>query len=121
MAAATMTYKLYYHERQRSSNSWVYGEDLETHLRKEKPEVFQVSLESELVKGWIAHPETYPEELKKIHPCLWGSAHSRQMLYPRGTYRLVSYLSWTYGGTVVVQEAWLDGPFSRDCPALFVS
>ncbi|MFZ2522071.1 MAG: hypothetical protein WAX44_00405 [Minisyncoccia bacterium] len=120
MAAATKIYELYYHERQ-CNNSWVNGEDLEKYLRKEKPEVFQSSLDSELVKGWIAHPETYPEEFRKIHPCLWGSAHHKKLVYPSGTYRFVYCLSWSVGGEVVVKGRFVNEPFYHDCPALVVT
>lgn len=120
MAAAITAYGLHYHERQQCGPSWVNGEDLERYLRKVRPEVFQVSLDSELVKGWITHPETYPEELKKIHPCLWGSAHHKQLIYPSGSYRFVYHLSWSVGGKVIVKDRFVNGRFYRDCPALLL-
>jgi len=109
----TGSYELYRHKQQRT-DSYIVGHDLETCLRKEKLEVFQTSLESELVKEWIAHPGTYPEELKRIYPCLWGSAQNR------AGYRSVPFLVWG-DSEVDVYWDWLDYDFSAKFPALLAS
>lgn len=57
------------------------------------------SLESELVKGWIARPEIYPEEFKGKRVFLWQSAK-----YDLSDSRNIQYLYWASNKVCVAYE-----------------
>ena len=104
---------------ERDFASWVYSHLVETG-RIERC----FSLESDLVRGWLNDPSSYPDELKGKWVVLWGSQ--------RGTSddREVAILRWIWNFNEVYVD-WGDfgdgGPYSYkgnwvsdDCAALLI-
>ena len=91
---------------------WMGGFDLEEHLRKNNLIAQAYGLEDELVKGWIANPETYPEEFKNKAVFLWKSTQDLV-----DGHRSVRYLNWD-DGRVVVRWRWLGFDWYGRGPAL---
>ncbi|MDP2651241.1 MAG: hypothetical protein Q8O98_01470 [bacterium] len=107
-------YVLYLHPRQKRRGKVggrVNGYELEKHLRKEGILERACSLNSKIVKGWIANPGTYPEELKTKEILLWG--RFRFNIY----WREVQYLCWL-GSIIIVQHRSLHDNFISVQPAL---
>lgn len=99
---------------QERDGGWITGFDLEKHLEEEKLMDRTMSLEDELVKGWIADPSTYPEELKTKAVFLWKSQRTT------GSNRRVAYLYW-YDGRVIVFWRWLERGWHGGNPVLLAS
>ena len=108
---AKETFELYLHPRQKNGGQ-IKGFDLEKHLNGPEFLGRHFSLESPLVKGWIANPETYPKELKGKAIFLWGSKKNGS-----GGGRGVAYLLWSDGHVIVVWY-WLEGVWLGHGPAL---
>lgn len=79
------------------------GPDLRKHLQDEGLISRALSPESELVKGWLAHPETYPEELLGLTVFLWGGDFSSKS----GAYG-PTHLRWR-GGKVHLRRRHVAG------------
>ena len=107
------TYELYLAPDQRNGGS-IKGFDLDEHLKKEKLIERTMSLDDEVVKGWLADPSTYPEEFKGKAIFLWKSHRSS------GDNRSVAYLYW-YGDRVIVLWRWLDYGWCGFYPVLLAS
>ena len=103
---------LYVWNKQKES-PYPTGFEMEQHLKDEGLLDQCLSLEDEIVKGWIAKPKTYPEEYKGVYPYLWKSMRTS------GSDR-VAYLFWD-GGRVVVRWYWLGDRWLGDNPALLAS
>ncbi len=110
--ASGADYELYLSPEQKSDGT-IKGFGLEERLKKEKLIERCMSLESPLVKGWLADPSTYPEELKTKAVFLFGSKRTA------GSFVSVACLCWD-GGRVVVDWRWL-GRWWRGCPVLLAS
>ncbi len=110
--AEKVLYNLYRHEHQHDGS--IRGYELEAHLKETGLTNRALSLESELIMGWITDPSTYPEELKGMYPLLWGSAQGHD------DDRLVPYLDWS-DGEAIVRWHWLDNDFYQHNPALLAS
>ncbi len=108
-----LTHELYLTPAQRNGGT-ITGFDLDKHLRDEKLIDRTMSLEDEMVKGWIANPSTYPEEFKGKAVFLWKSQRSSS-----GN-RGVAYLVWG-GGRVVVHWRWLVYGWRGYYPVLLAS
>jgi hypothetical protein len=68
--APRRAWELYLHEKQ--ENDWgILGSELEKHLKQAGRLDRAFSIDDDLIKGWFANPETYPEELKKRNILLW--------------------------------------------------
>ena len=106
-------FELYLHEQQKSSEGML-GYDLERHLEETGLINRTLSLESELVKGWLADPSTYPEEFKDKAVFLWKSRRDS------GDGRRVACLHWC-AGRVVVFWLWLGYRWYGRGPALLAS
>ena len=96
------------------NGGWMKGFELESHLIQANLLDRCFSLEDELVKGWIADPSTYPEELKTKAIFLWKSSRTS-----RGR-RDVACLCW-HGGRVIVHWVWLEHRWLGPGPALLAS
>ncbi len=92
----------------------IRGFYLESHLKETGLIDRCFSIEDDLVRGWVANPATYPEELKGKMVFLWKSAQGRD-----GD-RYVPYLIWG-GNKVVVDWSWLEYRWSVSSPALLAS
>ncbi len=103
------TYELYLHTAQEYDVT-IAAKDIEAHLIKTGLVDRAQSVESELVKGWITNPDTYPEELRWIQPVLWGRVRQD------GYSRLVKYLYWD--GRLKIGEVRTKVIFIRSRPAL---
>ena len=112
LAGAT-SYELYLAPSQRDGGS-MKGFDLEKHLQGENLIDRTMSLEDEMVKGWIADPSTYPEEFKGKAVFLWKSQRNS------GSDRIVAYLIW-HDDRVVVNWHWLEDFWNGDNPVLLAS
>lgn len=109
----SIEFGLYLHPSQDGGGS-VVGFELEAHLKETGQLDRAYGLEDELVKGWIANPATYPEELKKKVIFLWKSSRGRD------GERSVPGLVWS-GGRVHVVWDWLGGEWCVRDPALLAS
>jgi len=80
-------------------NTWLYDRTL--------------SLENEAVRGWLKHPETYPEKYKGKAVFLWKQWRVEII----GTDRIaIAYLVWDRG-RVIVGDCWVGYEF---CGSNFV-
>jgi len=79
-------YRLYLHDKQERQVP-IGGFELKSYLEESGILRRALSIESKLVVGWKANPETYPKELRSKHPVLWGSLKAN----------LVPYLVWHDG------------------------
>ncbi len=66
------SYELYFTDEQFMGVS-IDGKEFIPRLTKDGLLDRCLSLESPVVKGWLANPNTYPDELKKVSPFLLGS------------------------------------------------
>ena len=105
--------ELFRHEKQKNGG-WIKGFELDKYLNEEGLIDRCFSVDDEIVKNWIKHPETYPEELKKVYPFLWKSQLAS------GDDRSVAYLVWD-GGRVFVSWYWLENAWSGFNPVLLAS
>jgi len=96
------------------NGGYMKGFDLEKHLVETGRIKRSFSLEDELVKGWLADPSTYPEELKGKAVSLWKSRRTS-----RGD-RFVASLCW-YDVRVIVIWDWLGLGWYGSNPALLAS
>lgn len=87
----TTGYEFYLAPGQQYCDS-VVGVVLEKHLKETRLIDRAFSLDDELIKGWIANPETYPENFKGRHVILWKS---KRVSDDGDT---VAYLYWTEDG-----------------------
>lgn len=120
----TKPYELYRNQEQ-NVGKLITGLDLEVHLRESGLITRALSLESPLIKGWLADPLTYPEELKRKRVTLWGS-----MRGPEDD-RFVAVLFWKIdrvftdlcdtGEPLFVHWVWLKGNWGAFDPALLAS
>lgn len=92
----------------------IKGFDLERHLQETKLIDHTLSLEDEIVKGWLANPSSYPEEFKGKVVFLWKSQRFS------GVKRDVACLVW-YDDRVFVLWYWLDIWWYGDDPVLLAS
>lgn len=106
-------FEFYLHEKQKNGG-WIKGFDLENHLEETKLIDRCLSLDDELVKGWLANPSSYPEEFKGKAVFLWKSKRSS------GDSRRVAFLYWR-DDRVIVYWRWLGRWWSGDYPALLAS
>ncbi|MSR88004.1 MAG: hypothetical protein EXS69_02495 [Candidatus Zambryskibacteria bacterium] len=91
-------FEFFYHEKQKEVpgthegifHGYVDGDLLEQHLKETGLISRALSLESEMVKEWLRNPETCPNIVKYLQPCLWGSAQVREP----GREREVPYLHY---------------------------
>lgn len=91
------------------------GFDLERHLTIVGLMGRCASLEDLLIKGWIANPSTYPEELKKKNIFLWRHAVTS------GGFRRVACLVWEpVHCRVEVKWRWLRHEWTAESPALLL-
>ncbi|MDO8569452.1 MAG: hypothetical protein Q7R89_01545 [bacterium] len=104
------TFQLYLAPGQENGGT-IRGYDLEKYLKEGGLMDRAFSLEDELVKGWIADPSTYPEELKGKAVFLWKSKRSS------GDSTIVAYLCWN-DGCVVVGWDWFGDWWHGRRPAL---
>ena len=91
--------------------------DIEKHLEETGLINRVFSLKDELVKGWVANPSTYPEELKTKRVLLWGS---KQICHGDGSDPRdveFAHLIW-YQNRVLERWLWLVGVFSDGSPTL---
>lgn len=93
----------------------VTGFDIAKHLEETGLINRAFSLEDELIKGWIADPSTYPEELKTKEVFLWKS--QRHPSYPLNQDN-VSHLSWCGGPKVLTGNQFLNRWWSSRGPAI---
>lgn len=108
----TNQYELYLTPEQRSGGS-IKGFDLEQRLEDEKLIERYMSLESPLVKGWLADSPTYPEEFKGKTVFLWKSQRTT------GSGVIVAYLYWDGDGDrVIVGWYWLGDWWGGYSPVL---
>lgn len=121
MSVMTKGFELYLHPDQNSGT--IGGFELEAHLKETGRLDRALGLEDEVVKGWIANPATYPEELKEKLVFLWKSALDRQSHRDLPTHRDVPFLFWNSGGEeVIVAWSWLDeDEWSHRCISLLSS
>lgn len=103
-------FELYLHDKQKNGGR-INGFDLENYLKETGLINRALSLEDELVKGWLENPRTYPEELKGKAVFLWKSTQDSD-----GN-RGVACLCWL-DGRVVVRWGWLVVDWDGSRPAL---
>ncbi len=106
-------YELYLTTEQKSGGS-IKGFDLEHRLKDEKLIDRCLSLESLMVKVWLADPSSYPEELKTKAVFLFGSQRGV------GSDRHVACLCWD-GDRVIVSWFWLEFRWYGYYPVLLAS
>ena len=94
------------------------GFDIAKHLEETGLINRAFSLEDDLIKGWIADPATYPEELKTKAVFLWKS--QQHPSYPHNKDNVFS-LHWYGGPNVVRGNHFLRNNLSSECPALLKS
>ncbi len=105
-------FTLYLHPCQRFVR--INGLTLKKHLREAGIMDRSRTLESSLVRGWQANPETYPEELKGIFPFLWGSIRDRAGCC------LVPCLEWSCD-QVIVRWGLVHNAWGKKFPALLAN
>lgn len=90
------------------------GFGVEEHLKETGLIDRCLSLDDEVVKGWIKNPKTYPQEYKDVYLYLWKSQRTD------GSYRHIAYLYWR-GDRVIVSWYWLEGRWRGYHPVLLAS
>jgi hypothetical protein len=103
-------FELYRHPDQ-SSGGFITGLLLEKHLNKNDLIFRTLSIEDDMVQGWLDNPATYPEELKYDEVCLW------QSIRLEGVNRQIAALKWNDGRVFVCWYS-LKNNFSHTSPAL---
>ena len=93
--------------------------EIESHLEAEGLIGRTFSLQDDLVKGWLADPSTYPDELKGKRVYLWKSTQA----FPKGSTDLrdreVAYLVWDRKHERPFEQwLWLVGVASDESVAL---
>jgi len=96
------------------NGAWMKGFDLDKHLEETKLIDRTMSLDDELVKGWLADPSTYPEEFKNKAVFLWKSKRSS------GDGAFVAFLFWRVGRVILIWR-WLGGRWLGASPVLLAS
>ena len=91
------------------------GFDIAKHLEETGLINRAFSLEDDLIKGWIADPATYPEELKTKAVFLWKS--QQHPVYPPNKDN-VFFLSWCDGPAVLTGNQLLRLKWTSGGPAL---
>ena len=111
--ALGLTFELYLAPAQQNGGS-IKGFDLEEHLKKMKLIDRTMSLEDEVVKGWLVDPTSYPKEFKGKAVFLWKSQRTS------GRNRDVAYLIWL-DDRVVVNWDWQGNGWFGVSPVLLAS